>query len=361
MNNHAYASMTVDLSAISYNYNLLKSKVGPNVSVAGIVKANAYGLGYKKIIPCLQQQGCEEFFVATLDEALNARKITTAPIYILGGIIKGQESTYIEKSLSPVLNSLPDIEFWSSITDTNKKACSAALHFDTGMNRLGLDNDETQYLLDHISRYDSLDFSIIMSHFSCADIKNHPETKKQFELFTHIAQYFPNAKKSLSNSSGIMRSKDYHFDLVRPGMAVYGLNPTPENKNPMRNVVTLKAKVLQVRNAYKNDSVGYGASYTLPNDQTIATIGVGYADGFFRSASNKAKVYYKDQPCNVLGRVSMDLISIDAKNYSIEKGDEIEIIGGNQSPDDLAEYSDTIGYEVLTSIGNRYNKVYKDN
>lgn len=358
MNNYAYASMTVDLSAVSSNYNFLKNQVFAGVSVAGIIKANAYGLGFKKILPILEKQGCKEFFVATLDEALNARKITKSPIYVLGGIIKGQESIYKKYNIIPVLNSIPDIKIWSSMAENTNAHYPAVLHFDTGMNRLGFDKDETRYILENIDDFQNIE--MIMSHFSCADINHHPDTKKQFERFKHIAQHFPNSKKSLSNSSGIMRSKDYHFDVVRPGMAVYGLNPTPEKNNPMKNVVTLKAKVLQVRHAKKGDAVGYGATYKLSQNQKIATIGVGYADGFLRSASNKANVYFKNHPCKILGRVSMDLITIDVNKCSIRKGDEVEIIGKNQSPDDLAELSGTIGYEILTSLGNRYNTVYKD-
>ncbi len=351
--------LTIDLEALAKNYKLLKSTVGSSCGIAGIVKANAYGLGLKEVADTLIKQNCSKFFVANLDEALSLRKISSdIDIHVLGGLFKGAEDIYIEHNIIPVLNCLDDIERFKNI---NSERNNAVLHFDTGMNRLGLDSAETDKLLNDMSLINNLNLTYIMTHFACADEKDNPMTAQQADEFKRIAQYFSNTPKSLANSPAIFRNDDYHCDLARPGIALYGGNPTPETENPMHNVVDLKCRILQIREGKIGDTVGYGATRTLKKNTQIATVAIGYADGFLRSNSDKAYVYWQDQRCPVLGRVSMDLITVDISDITGQKpqiGDMIEIIGANQTIDDLANSAGTISYEIITSLGARYKRQY---
>jgi alanine racemase len=346
---NAMGWLTIDLSAIADNYTLFQKKVGKGCSVAGIVKANAYGLGVDRVAPVMEACGCNEFFVATLDEAISLRKITSHPIYMLGGLIIGAEKEYIEHSIIPVINTLDDLGRWKNLASDNGAAFETVLHFDTGMNRLGLSIDEN---IDDAG----LNISMIMSHFACADEAENPITDDQYKKFKIIADRYPEAKKSLANSSAIFRSDDFHFDVVRPGMAVYGLNPTSEEDNPMRPVAGLRARVIQAKTVGAEEFVGYGATYRFEKESVVATVALGYADGFFRSLGNRAVLYYGDVACPVIGRVSMDLVTVDMGDIFPRQGDAMEVIGPHQSADDIASMAGTIGYEVLTSLGRYYRE-----
>lgn len=366
--------LAIDLGALIQNYQILGDRVGANVGVAGILKANAYGLGLKEVATELKKQGCPQFFVATLEEALELRSFDeNTPLAVLGGLFQGQESTYIEKNIIPVLNSPDDIKRWNKWGQDENKKVPAFLHFDTGMNRLGLSRHEFEILRDDPSQFKAVNVQMVMSHFVAADDWAQAWAKEltiaQGDLFSDIAvraeKLWPNVKKSLANSPGAFRSPHYHYDMVRPGYALYGGNPTPEKTNLMHHVVSLKARILQIRRCKKHETIGYGASYKLNKDTRTATIAVGYADGFLRSASsskdNQAVVYYEGQPCPVIGRVSMDMVTIDiskVKDKPPAQGDAIEILGQHQSVDDLAKSASTIGYEILTSLGHRYKREY---
>lgn len=358
--------LKVDLAALAANYHQFQQIVGENCTVAGIVKANAYGIGIEQVVKTLAKEGCPQFFVATLEEALTFRKFDpTSPIAILGGLFTGAEEVYIQKNITPVLNTPDDIVRWKKQGHDNNIALPAFIHFDTGMNRLGLNYDEAEELFDKPDSLKGIDVQLIMSHFVAADdwAENLAKdlTKGQGHEFADIAVRFPKAKKSLANSSGVFRDNKFHHDVVRPGYAMYGGNPTPETDNPMQSVLSLKTRILQVRQCNKNQTIGYAASYKFKEDTRTATIALGYADGFLRSNSNNAVVYFQNQPCPVIGRVSMDLVTIDIssiKGPQPIQGDEIEILGSNQSVDDLAKSADTIGYEILTSLGSRYKREY---
>jgi alanine racemase len=363
--------LIVNLEALASNYRLFQEKTGQNCAIAGIVKANAYGLGLKQVVNTLTELKCPQFFVATLDEALNFRKFNKAsPIAVLGGLFTGAENTYTEYNITPVLNSLDDITRWKNKGQDENKLLPAFLHFDTGMNRLGLSLAEFEALKDDMSALDGINVQMIMSHFVSADDWAQTWAKtltiEQAERFKEITVRFSNTKKSLikkslANSSGLFRDTDYHYDMVRPGYALYGGNPTPEGNNPMKPVVSLHTCILQVRECLKDQSIGYGASHNFKKDTRTATIALGYTDGFLRSHSNKAIVYYNNQPCPVIGRVSMDLVTIDISNIIGEppkQGDMIEVIGPNQSIDDLAKSANTIGHEILTSLNSRYKREY---
>jgi len=354
--------LTINLEKLAANYRLFQSKVGTHCDVAGIIKANAYGLGLKQVSGQLKKLNCPLFFVATLDEALELRGYDPdTPIAVLGGLMSNAESTYIEHNITPILNTPIDIKNWNDYAAQHNKKLDAILHCDTAMNRLGLSTEETKDFVQNRDLFNNIDITMVMSHFACADDFNHPLTTQQADDFETLAKNFPNAKKSLANSSGLFRNPQYHYDMVRPGYSLYGGNPTPETSNPMHSVVTLQSRILQIRECKKDQSIGYGATHQFNTDTRTATLALGYADGFLRSSSAKAIVYYEGQPCPVLGRVSMDLVSIDIshiKGKQPRQGEAIEILGKYQSIDDLADTAGTIGYEILTSLGKRYKRHY---
>jgi len=354
------ARLTIDLVALSQNYQLLKDKVEAACQVAGVVKADAYGLGMERVVPILERIGCPYYFVALPQEALNLRQMTTKPIAVLSGLM-GPAEEYLKHDINPVLNSLREIELWHNLATKMDRRLGAIIHYDTGMNRLGLDDNEVKQLLKEPFRLQGLEVEMIMTHMACADDKTSGMTARQYEKFRIFAAEFPNAKKSVGNSSALWRSSNYHQDYARPGMALYGLNPTPERQNPMRPVVTLDARVLQVRRVKEGETIGYGAATTMPYDGTLATIGIGYADGLFRSLGGDLNMYWQGKPCPVRGRISMDLTVVDITGFKPAPmpGDWLEVIGPNQSVDDLAAAAGTIGYELLTNLGNRFQRVYK--
>ena len=346
---HAASRLTVDLTAIAANYRLFQNKTGTACAVAGVVKANAYGLGVDAIVPLLDQLGCPFFFTATFDEALAVRKLTRNPVAVLGGLFKGAESDYLAHGIIPVLNGPEEIR-------CGTYQGPAIWHIDTGMNRLGIRVDEVDALLDHAAQNPP---QLVMSHFACADDVDHPLTARQIADFARIAKLFPRSRKSLCNSSGLFRHPEAHYDMVRPGMALYGLNPTLETFNPMSQPVRLESRLLQLHPGKKGESVGYSATHTLEHDTTIGILALGYADGFLRSGSGRAVLYHQGRPCPILGRISMDLTAIDLKTCpDAAPGDWVEVIGPSQSADQLASSAGTIGYEILTDLGRRHQRVY---
>ncbi|MBI4031015.1 MAG: alanine racemase [Proteobacteria bacterium] len=351
---HDSAVLTVDLGAVAANYEILKKKAGPACAVAGVVKADAYGLGMEKIWAALENAGCPFYFVAAPDEALSLRRLTKKPVAVLGGIWPGTEDEFIRHSITPVLNTPDDIARWRAAAARHSLRLPAILHFDTGMNRLGLIASP-----DEIDA-EGMDIKYVMSHFACADEKDSPMTAAQFEKFMKVASHFPGVKKSIAASSGIFRSADYRLDMARPGMALYGLNPAPEAANPMKPVVFLSARVLQVKKIRRGGTVGYGSSFRADKDITAAAVALGYADGFLRALGNRGALYCSGVACPVVGRVSMDIVTVDVTAAAlVREGDFLEVIGPHQGADDLAAAAGTIGYEILTSLGPRYRRVYK--
>lgn len=354
--------LTIHLKALADNYRLFQDKVGEGRAVAGVVKADAYGLGLKPVVETLLALDCPQFFVATLEEALRFREISQdVPVAVLGGLFTGAEETYTQHDITPVLNTPDDITRWAKMAKDKQDTLAAIIHFDTGMNRLGLSKNEAHKLIEAPEALDGINVQAVMSHFACADETSHPLTKKQAHDFANLAQHFPNAQKSLANSPGLFRDEAYHYDLVRPGYALYGGNPTPETDNPMAPTVSLEARILQIRGCEAGQSIGYGASHIFDKETATATVGLGYADGFLRSGSNSATLYWNGQPCPVIGRVSMDLVTVDLSGLRgdlPQQGDGLEILGSNQGVDDLADAAGTIGYEILTSLGKRYQRTY---
>lgn len=356
------ARLMIDLDALRANYTRFQTLVGPRCAVAGIVKADAYGLGAEPVARVLLQAGCDLFFVATLDEALALRGFL-APEYpeiaVLGGLYVGAEKEYLANGLAPVLNTLGEVFRWGRAAPGRP----AILHVDTGMNRLGLDGDEVVRLLDDPGLLCGVPLSAIMSHFACADEPDHPMTLGQKARFMDISAYFPGVKRSLSNSAGLFLGPAYHFDIVRPGIALYGGAPLAGRPNPMHPVVGLDAQVLQLRRVRKGETVGYGAAHCFEKDGFCATVALGYADGFLRSLSGRGRMFWKQYSLPIVGRVSMDLVTLDCAGIPDVDlpcpGDFVEIIGKNQSLESVASDAGTIPYEILTGMGARYHRVWR--
>jgi alanine racemase len=363
----ACAVLQVDLDAAAWNYTRLRDELVPGAECAATVKANGYGLGVDRVAPVFARAGARSFFVATIEEGLELRRVLAdggwpdPVIYVLNGPLPGTERDFQAARLTPVLNSLQDLELWRAAANAAGLSLPAILHVDTGMSRLGLPDDETDRLAHNPDLLDGVRLDAIMTHLSSADDPDHPENAAQLERFDAALARLPAARISFANSSGIFLGKPYHRDLARPGVALYGVNPTPGRANPMQRVVTLKARVLQVRQIDAQRGVGYGASFRAQGPTRIATIGAGYADGLLRHLSNNGQVAFDGALAPVVGRVSMDSISVDVTalgDRAPVPGDFVEVIGDHHDQDALAAEAGTIGYEVLTALGGRYHRIY---
>lgn len=358
----AGAILTIDLDALRSNYQRLQRELG-GVPCAAVVKGDAYGLGLQQAAPALWQAGARDFFVALPDEGLQLRQwLPDARIHVLGGLLKGAEDLYVESDLVPVLNSLDEIGLWTACARKMERALPAALQVDSGMARLGLPEDEIDRLVAEPERLQGIDLRLLMSHLACADDADAPQNAEQLERFKAARARLPRMACSLANSSGIFLGPAFHFDLGRPGAALYGVNPTPSRLNPMQQVVRLQAKVLQVRTIDRGGSVGYGAAFRAERPTRIATLALGYADGFLRSLSGRGWGWLGDERLPLAGRVSMDVVTLDVSSLPSERlrpGDLVDFLGPHQGVDDLAEQAGTIGYEILTSLGRRYHRVYR--
>jgi alanine racemase len=347
----AQAVLEVDLGAIVANWRTLVARHASG-RVAAVVKADAYGLGARPVAAALYAADCRDFFVAYLDEALAIRDVVPgAMLAVLSGPIPGAEPEYAAHDVTPVLGSLDDIARWD-------RRAPAILHVDTGMSRLGLDARELSVLAAEPSRLAGLTLRYVMSHLVSSEVPGDPINKQQRDRFVAARAVLPPAPASLANSSGLFLD-GFGFDLARPGAALYGINPTPGLPNPMRPVVRLSARVLAVRDIPAGATAGYNAIWTAARPSRIATAGLGYADGFHRSLSNRASAFFDGTPVPLVGRVSMDLTTFDVTDHpAVQPGCWFDILGPDQSPDDLAAAAGTNGYEVLTSLGRRFHRTY---
>jgi alanine racemase len=363
----AIGTLTVDLNAIVANWRKLEKTAVP-AECAGVVKADAYGCGARPVVRALSAAGCRTFFVATLDEARVVRAAAPSDdIYVLDGLFQNCGDAFAAINCRPVLGDLNELAEWDVFCRRTGWAGGAAIHIDTGMNRLGLTLDEAQGIIPRINAGDH-GITLVMSHLACAETLHHPLNAKQVAAFREIARLFAGVPASLANSSGIFLGPQYPFDLVRPGAALYGVNPTPEADNPMQPVVELKARIVQTRSIDKGESVGYGATWTARRPTRLAIVSAGYADGYFRAGGSNdgtrgAEVVVAGTRCPVAGRVSMDLLAIDItalpSHAAVRRGHLATLIGEGITVDELAHHFGTIGYEVLTSLGDRYNRIYK--
>jgi len=350
--------LTIDLDAIAANYRLLAGRARPAVAAAAI-KADAYGLGVTQVSRILWAAGCRDFFVATLDEGIELRGLLgEARITVLNGLIAGEPALFREHALMPALNDLGQVDAWRTYC-AETGAASAVLHLDTGMARLGLPPAELDMLAGDPSRLAGIEFALIMTHLACADEPDQTMSRRQRDDFAAALARLPRAPASLSASSGIFLGPDYLFDMVRPGVCLYGVNPRPGQPNPLRPVVRLQAKILQIRDVDTPQTVGYGATHRFAGPARLATLAAGYADGYLRSLSGRGTAHIGEVAVPVVGRVSMDLITVDVTRVpEARPGDMVDLIGPHHDIDALAEEAGTIGYEILTSLGRRYRRHY---
>ena len=366
---HAGAILTIDLDAIAANYRLLREKAA-GAECACVVKADAYGLGMDRVAPALAAAGCSTFFVAQTGEGMALRnRLPEAAVHVLNGLAGAAGQVFADHRLVPVLNSLAEIEAWARFCREHGAALAADIHADTGMSRLGLTEREVALLAAEPARAQGIAVSYVMSHLACAEERDNPLNGQQLAAFGEaraslapaLSQEAPSGKASFANSSGIFLGPDYHFDMVRAGAALYGIAPVTGQPNPMAQVVSLQGKILQVREIDTPQTVGYGATHRAARSEKIATVAIGYADGYPRALSNSGGGYIGGIRAPVVGRVSMDLTTLDVShvpNDQTRPGALVEMIGPHNSVDQVAADAGTIAYEILTNVGRRYHRVY---
>lgn len=380
------ANLQIDLGAIAANWTALKPSPrgtglggagqgsagpcgpwnagggeGPDASAtAAVLKANAYGCGAPQVAQTLHAAGCRHFFTAHLEEALAIRPHTPgAMLAALNGLWPGTEPDYIAHQIRPVLGSLAEIDAWTTAARNQGHPLPALLHIDTGMNRLGLAPAELDTLATDPARLDGIAIDYVMTHLVSAERPNDPANDRQRLRFAKACARLPPAPRSLANSSGLFLGPAFATHLARPGAALYGVNPTPGHPNPMRPVVTLRARILQVRDVPPGETVGYNGLWTAQRPSRIATASVGYADGFLRSLGNSALAYFDASPVPLVGRVSMDLTTFDVTDVpGAQPGAWLQLIGPDMPIDAVAQRAGTNAYEILTSLGCRYPRTY---
>ncbi|UTO28017.1 alanine racemase [Bartonella harrusi] len=355
------AVATINVSAIVANYTTLSQRVSPT-ECSAVVKANAYGLGVNKIAPALYQAGCRTFFVAKIEEALHLKTIlpSNVTIIVLNGILHKTGGLMAEAGIIPVLNSWNAIEEWQIVCQKKDKRFPAIVQIDTNMNRLGLDKQEVQKLIKQPTLFEKAEIKYILSHLSNGEDNTHLSNYTQLATFKTILAQLPACKVSFANSGGIFLGNDFYFDLVRPGIALYGVDPRGKRSTPLKPVLKLEAQVLQSSSVEAGCPVGYGETFITHRPSTLLTISIGYADGLPRILSNKGSVYFNGNKLPIVGRISMDSIIVDATDLhkKPQKGDWVELIGAHQTLEKLSTDADTIPNEILTSLGSRYKRIY---
>ena len=364
----AGAVLTVDLGAVAANYAMLKREA-KGAEVSAVVKADAYGTGMGPVAERLWMEGCRTFFVADANEGAALRAtLPDADIHVLNGLFPGMAPLYAECGLRPCLASLAEVAEWRAAG----APLPAALHFDTGMNRLGMSAEDAAALAADGALTEGLNVTLLMSHLACADEAAHPQNARQLGRFNEILAVlkgrFPQARASLANSGGIFLGADYRFDLVRPGVSLYGGNPFTGRANPFRPVVSAHARVLAVREVPPGETAGYAATWKAAAPARIAVLAAGYADGYFRALSSAGEgpesggqVYIAGYTAPVAGRVSMDMAMVDVSHLpegAVKRGDMAELVGSHISVDEVGLRAGTIGYEILTALGRRYMRRY---
>ncbi len=363
--------LTIDLAALAENWRQM-GRLSGSARAAAVLKADAYGLGLEPAAQTLYAAGARDFFVASAEEGVALRPLVPeGRIFVLAGLWPGNEQLFFDHGLVPVINSEEQLAFFmAALSDHGDHPC--ALHVDTGMNRLGLSLGEALSLADDPARPASFSPVLIMSHLACADDPAHPLNRRQLDAFRQAQQAFEGVEASLANSAGIHLGPDYHFDLTRPGIATYGGEAVNGVPNPMRPVVTAEARIIQIRDVARGETASYGGSAQFARDSRVAIVAIGYADGYHRSVSGAGVTLRQAMPSGAkgflnghvvphLGRVTMDLSLFDVTDLpqaDARPGDYIELFGENIALDDVARAGGTIGYELLTSLGRRYDRMY---
>ncbi len=356
--------LSIDLSALVANWRELGARAA-GAECAAVVKADGYGCGLAPVSAALAKAGCKTLFVADLAEARGVRRVVPgAKIYVLNGLAPGTAEAFAAADLRPVIGSLAELAEWEAFRAATGWRGGAALHVDTGMNRLGLAPEQAAEIAGRNARRS--DILLLMSHFACAEEPSHPLNARQMAEFRQLRALFPGIPGSLANSSGIFLGPDAHHDLVRPGVALYGANPTPGHLNVMRTVVRLAARIVQVREVPAGETVGYGATWTAQRPTRLAILALGYADGMPRAASASdtkpgAEAIIAGRRCALAGRISMDLLAVDVTDLAEKvprRGDLAALLDEEIGVDELASHAGTIAYEILIRLGPRYRRVY---
>lgn len=356
------ARLVVDLAAIRANWQTL-GRQAPAASCGAVVKADAYGLGAASVAAALFEAGCRDFFVAILDEGLRLRAALPpgARIHVLNGLLPGSEGHCAQAGLIPVLNSLDQVARWRSQAQRSGHRLPAALQSDTGMGRLGLSADESARLLAHPALLEGLDIGLVMSHLVEAELPDSPLNALQRSRFQAFRAGWPGARASLANSSGIFLGADYHFDLLRPGAALYGIAPQAGRRNPLQPVLRLQARMIQCRDIAAGDSIGYNHTWRASRPSRIATLAIGYADGYPRALGNRASVAIGGHAAPVVGRVSMDTLTVDVTEVPRElmsPGAWFDLIDDIRDINQLAQWAEASAYELLTRLGERFERIH---
>jgi len=354
------ARLTIDFNALAGNYSLLRRQVAP-AEVAGVVKADGYGLGAVRVAQTLIDEGCRHLFVALLGEAVALKPSlpTDVALYVLNGLMPGAEAQCAAVGAIPVLNSVDQIVRWSKLAASRDAVLPAVLQVDTGMSRMGLPADEIDAVLSGPGMLDGIDLRLVMSHLACADEPSNPASAAQARRFDAFCARFRDVPRALDNSGGAFLPRS-HLDIVRAGIAVYGGAPN-DGPNPMRPVIALQAGIAQVRTIPPGTGVGYGLTFTTSRESRIATIPVGYADGWPRCLGNRGSAFLAGQRVPIVGRVSMDSMTLDITDVPdahLYPGAPVELIGPHQSLDAVARDAGTISYEILTQLSRRYERVH---
>lgn len=349
--------LVVDLGALAANYRAIAA-LHPGARIAGVVKADAYGLGARPVSGALYGEGCRDFFVAHLLEALSLRPTLPADarVFVLNGLAPGAEPSAADAGVVPVLNSLDQARRWAAEGGRRGQRLPAALQVDSGMTRLGFSADEVDAFVGDARLSDAIAIVLVMSHLACADETGSPANAGQFARFAALADRLPAAPRALANSGGAFLD-GFGLDMVRPGLALYGVHPVDAASGALRPVVALSAPVIQVRDVPACTGVGYGLTHTTDRASRLATVAVGYADGWMRSLSGRGAVFCGDRRAPIVGRVSMDSIVVDVTDLpekAVQPGTMVELLGPHQSLADVARQAGTIPYEILTGLGQRF-------
>jgi alanine racemase len=365
----AHAALTINREAIVANYRTLSAIVKPAVCSA-VLKADAYGLGANEIAPALYAAGCRDFFVAYLDEGIRLRRLFLEKrledtiIYVLNGFFEGLEAEFVEHQLIPVLTSLSNIQAWRRLAHQGSGEAGilpAALHVDTAMTRSGIPADELAILAQDPRLLHGIQVKLILSQMAFSDSPDHLIHEEQRRRFQHARHGLPAAPASLAKSATIFLDSSYHYHLVRPGIALYGANQSFVTPNPLQPVLDVWARIYQVQNVKENQGIGYSQTYRFAQDGRVATLAVGYADGYPWSLANTGFVTIAGYRAPIVGRISMDLITVDVTSIPerlVHPGQWAQLIGGAMTIDTLATYAKTTPYEILLRLGNRYRRVY---
>lgn len=362
----ATGTITIDLAQIAANWQALAAKVAP-ARCAAVVKADAYGLGAERVIAALKQAGCTTFFIATPDEAEIARKLAPdAQIFALDGLVGGAATAFAHQGVTPVLSTLDEISAWAALSRMRGEALPTAIHIDTGLHRLGLPVRDVRRLAADTSTLASIRLELVMSHLASADNPRDPKNRDQLLAFETLSALFPGVPRSLAASDGLMLGPAYHFDIVRPGYAIYGGQASQLAPAPVKPAVRVAARILAVADVAPGETVGYSATWRAKRPSRIATIAAGYADGVPRNASAPdgrpgGHVMIAGHLAPLVGRVSMDLITVDVTDLpqgAVTPREFATLIGEGLTVEDAGFAAGTIGYEILTRLGRRFTRLY---